>query len=103
MCPHNYSQLLKESLFLQILSVSNYTHMSNPSELGGAAQVRYSVHGFAYLGLQTEEFQASEQIQIHTVTLKVEDRQTKAPYDALGNYNIGIISKVDSSTSKTLF
>lgn len=76
MCPHNYSQLLKESLFLQTLFVSNYTHMSNPSQVCGTAQVRYSVHVFAYLGLQTEKYQASEEIKIHTVTQKVEERQT---------------------------
>lgn len=50
--------------------------MSNPSQLCGTAQVRCSIHVFAYLGLQTEEYQASEEIQIHTVTQKVEDRQT---------------------------
>lgn len=76
MCPHNYSQLLKESLLLQILFVSNYTHTSKPSLLCGTAQLRYSIPVFADSGLQTEEYQASEELQIHTVTQKVEDRHT---------------------------
>lgn len=98
MRPHNYSQLLKESLFLQILFVSNYTHMRKPSLLCGTAQLRYSIHVFADLGLQTEEYQAGEEVQIHTVTQKVEDRHTdESTCDAFGSCNMNIISKVDSS------
>lgn len=70
------SQLLKESLFLQILLESNYSHMSNPSQLCGMAQVRYSTPVFAYSGLQTEECQASEEMQTHTATRKGEERHT---------------------------
>jgi len=53
---NHVSSLLNESLFLQTHFVSTYSHTSNPSQLCGTAQVRYSIDGFAYLGLQTEEY-----------------------------------------------
>lgn len=56
--------------------MSNYTHPSKLSLLRETAQLRYSIHVFADLGLQTEEYQVSEEVQIHTVTQKVEDRPT---------------------------
>lgn len=56
--------------------MSYYTPTSKPSLLCETAQLRYSIHVFADLGLQTEEYQASEEVQIHTVTQKVEDRHT---------------------------
>lgn len=51
--------------------------MTEPSLLCGTAQLRYSIRVFADLGLQTEEYQASEEVQIHTVTQKAEDRHTE--------------------------
>lgn len=65
-----------KAFFCKYFFVSYYTRMSNPSQLCGTAQVRYSVHVFAYMGLQTEEYQASEEIQIRTITQKVADRHT---------------------------
>lgn len=56
--------------------MSNYTHPSKPSLLRETAQLRYSIRVIADLGLHTEEYQVSEEVQTHTVTQKVEDRPT---------------------------
>lgn len=41
--------------------MSNSRHMSSPSQLCGAPQVRHHIQVFAYSGFQTEEYQAGEE------------------------------------------